>query len=106
MINHYIDCGLVRYKKVEDKMREGKIRTYNIENPLILEEINEYLNRNGKYGFCKGEDDSDALCFFDNENIFAMTYTNGTVELAPSANPLIVRYIEKELNNKLLKKNN
>jgi hypothetical protein len=87
-------------------MIENKIRNYNVENPLVLEEINEYLNRKGEYGFTKGEDGSDCLCFFNKKDIFAITYTDGRIRLGPSISPLIIHYIEKELNNEILKKKN
>lgn len=87
-----------KYRKVGDKMDAG-IKSYKVENPLVLEEINEFLNQKGGYGFGKGDDGSDVLYFFDKKEIFAITYKNGKIELGPNVNLLIINYIENKLKN-------
>jgi hypothetical protein len=100
MTSHWIDYGLERYRKVEDKMPKNKIITYKTENPLILEEVNEFLNKKGEYGFRKGDDNSDVLCFSYKNDIFAMTYTDGRIQLGPNADNSIRNYIENQLKIK------
>jgi len=76
----------------------NKIITYEIKNPSVLEDICNFLNEKGEYGFTKGDEGSDVLCFFDSKNIFAMVYQNGEIELAAQIKPLFIEYIKNKLS--------
>lgn len=70
-----------------------KIIVYDVKDPKILKEINDYLTRKStEYGF--GEE-GEELCFIDQEGeIFAITDDKGKVELR-SDDPEIRSNLEK-----------
>jgi hypothetical protein len=96
MTSHWTDYGLVRYRKVEDKMAEENI-AYSLKDNQV-KKVEKYLGNNSKeYGFSAKKGEEKYLCFMDNEKrIFAILKKDKKeVELAPYASSRIINGIEK-----------
>lgn len=97
MTNHLIDCGLERYRKVEDKMDKQKnILTYFVDQRYLVK-VGDYLQGNSsKYGFSPEKGEENNVIFVDDKKrIFAIVNNSlGEVEFAKHTNPRIIRGIE------------